>query len=240
MSLIPIQKLPPRRRTEDARGYAYRAIRHSIMTLQLLPGQKMNETDLANALDVSRTPVHDTLTRLSRECLVDIIPQKGAFVSRIDARRIEQAVWIHTHLGTAILQSIYIKDVKKPQLDVLYYGLRQLDGCLAQGDLSQSVRLITGYYQQLYDLAGGMDHVWSSVQTADTDLRRLLYLSASNPTVAEGFLCELTSLTDALASRDNDHACAIYRQHLSRILMLIPPLSQRHPDYFLECQGGAR
>lgn len=234
MSLIPLQKLSPRRRTEDARQYAYRIIRHFILNLHLPPGRKMNEVELADALSISRTPVHDTLYKLSRKNLVDIIPQKGAFVSRIDSRRIEQILWIHTQLGTAMLQNIFIKNVKRPQFDILYHNLHQQEDYLEQEDLSQSVRLITDYYRLLYELAGKMNHIWDSVQKAGMDLQRLLYLSTSNASVTKDFLMDLTALTDALAERDTDRACTIYHHHLSRILLLIPPLKECYPDYFIE------
>ncbi len=234
MPLIPFQKLPPRRHTEDARQYAYRIIRHFILNLHLPPGRKMNEVELADALNVSRTPVHDTLYKLSRKNLVDVIPQKGAFVSRIDINRIEQTLWINKQLGTAMLQNIFIKKVKRPQFDILYHNLMQQEDYLAQKDLSQSVRLITEYYHLLYDLAGKMDFIWEPVQKAGMDLQRLLYLSASDASVMEDFLRDLTALTDALAERDTDRACTIYHHHLARILLLISPLKERYPDYFIE------
>lgn len=233
MSLIPIQKLPPRKHTEDARQYAYRIILHFILNLHLPPGRKMNEAALANALSISRTPVHDTLYRLSRKKLVDIIPQKGAFVSRININRIEQTLWIHKHLGIAMIHNIFIRNVKQPEFDILYHNLMQQEDYLAQGDLSQSIRLITEYYHLLYDLAGKMDYIWDSVQKCGMDLQRLLYLSASDASVTTIFLSDLTALTDALAERNNDRACTIYQHHLARLLLLISPLKERYPEYFI-------
>jgi DNA-binding GntR family transcriptional regulator len=236
MSLIPFQKLSPRRHTEDARQYAYRIIRHFILNLHLPPGRKMNEVELADALNISRTPVHDTLYKLSRKNLIDIIPQKGAFVSKIDNGRIEQTLWIHKQLGTAMIQNIFIRNVKRPQFDVLYHHLQELEDYLSQGDLSHSVRLITDYYHLLYELGGKMDYIWEAVQKASMDLQRLLYLAASDSSVTEDFINDLTALTDALAARNNDRACTIYRHHLSRIQLLISSLQECYPDYFLESQ----
>lgn len=232
MSLIPFQKMPPRRLTEDARQYAYRILRHFILNLQLPPGRKINEVELADTLNISRTPVHDTLYKLSRKNLVEIIPQKGAFVSRIDHLRIEQTLWIHIHLGTAMIHNIFIKNVKPPQFDILYHNLQQQEDYLAQNDLTQSARLITEYYQLLFELAGNMNHIWESVQKAGMDLQRLLYLSTSNLSVAQNYLADLTSLTDALAVRDTDRSCTIYRHHLTRILLPVPALIECYPDYF--------
>jgi len=233
MSLIPLQKLTPRKHKEDARQYAYRIIRHFILNLHLPPGRKMNEATLADALSISRTPIHDTLYKLSRKKLVDIIPQKGAFESRIDINRIEQSLWIHKQLGSAMIQNIYIRKMKRPEFDILYYNLMQQEDFLTQGDLSQSVRLITEYHHQLYVLAGKMEFIWDSVQKSGMDLQRLLFLSASDAYVTAVFLSDLTALTDALAERDTDRACIIYQHHLARLLLLISPLKERYPEYFI-------
>ncbi len=234
MTLLSLQdnKLLARRPSEDARQYAYRIIKNCILDLLLLPGQKMNEIDLASSLKVSRTPVHDSFFKLSRENLVDVIPNRGAFVSRIDCQRIEQAVWIHTQLGTSMIQSIYIKNITRQQMEVLYYQLRQLDDFLYQGDVSQAARLLMEYYRQLYLLAGDKQLVWESVQRVDVDLRRLLYLASSSSAMVEGFVHELTLLADALVSRDNDNACRIYSRHMSRLLLLLSPLQEHNPQYF--------
>ena len=52
------------------------------------------------------------------------------------------------------------------------------------------------------------------------------WLPKSSSAMVEGFLCELTNLTDALADRNNDQACLIYSHHMSRMLLLVPPLKQ--------------
>ena len=132
-----------------------------------------------------------------------------------------------------MLHTIFIKNVKKSDLEVLYYHLRQLDDYLYQGNLNQAPKLLTDYYHQLYILAGDMDLVWESLQKVDMDLQRLLYLATSSSAMVEGFLCELTNLTDALADRNNDQACLIYSHHMSRMLLLVPPLKQHNPEYFI-------
>ncbi|MCC8125794.1 MAG: GntR family transcriptional regulator [Clostridiales bacterium] len=235
----PGKRMILRRSSEDARQYTYRVIKNCILELFLTPGQKMNEIDLASYLNVSRTPVHETFSRLSRENLIDIVPRRGAFVSKIDTGRIEHAIWLHKQLGISMIHTIFINNVKKQDLETLYYSLCQLDDTMCQGNLNQAPRLLNDYYRQLYVLAGDMDLVWDALQKNDLDLQRLLYLATSSSTVIEGFLCELNDLTDALANRDNDKACLIYSNHMSRMLLLVPPLKRHNPDFFAGSPAAA-
>lgn len=230
---LPNNPALARRTSEDARQYAYRVIKYCILELFLAPGQKLNEMALAKSLNVSRTPVHDTSFRLSRENLVDILPNRGAFVSKISPQRIEQAIWTHTHLGTSVLHSIYIKNTGRDRLSQLRGPLDKLDQALYHGDLSLTPGLVVAYYRLLYTMAGDMDLVWKSVQRSDMDMRRLLHLAASSSAVADGFLCELSCLTDALEARDCDKACRIYTNHLNHISLLLDPLRRHTPEYFV-------
>ena len=80
-----------------------------------------------------------------------------------------------------------------------------------------------------------MDLIWQAVQGIDVDVRRLLFFAASkSPSVVMGFVYELTSLTEALIRRDNDNACQIFSDHMSRMLLLIPLMEKNTPDYFTD------
>ncbi|MBI3372152.1 MAG: GntR family transcriptional regulator [Betaproteobacteria bacterium] len=57
-----------------------------IVTLQLLPGSTVSETDLAQRLGIGRTPIREALHRLAREHLITILPRRGIIVSEISVQ----------------------------------------------------------------------------------------------------------------------------------------------------------
>ncbi|MER9316224.1 GntR family transcriptional regulator [Mesorhizobium sp. M0659] len=59
---------------------AYEAIKERIITLHFLPGQYVNEADIAAYLHFGRTPVHQALQRLDHEGLVQVLPRKGIII----------------------------------------------------------------------------------------------------------------------------------------------------------------
>ena len=77
-------KISERRKKENNREYAYRVLRDNIMTMQLLPGETLNEAELAEIFHVSRTPVHEAVIMLKEEMLVEVYPQSGSKVSYIN------------------------------------------------------------------------------------------------------------------------------------------------------------
>lgn len=60
------------------------SIKHSILTGELKPGQALVETDLAEQLGVSKTPVREALKTLAGSGLVVMSPYKGAAVREVD------------------------------------------------------------------------------------------------------------------------------------------------------------
>ena len=62
----------------------HQRVRSAILNAQLLPGASISESDLATHLQVSRTPVREALQKLAAEGLVQVIPQVGTFVARLD------------------------------------------------------------------------------------------------------------------------------------------------------------
>ena len=63
------------------------AIKHAILAGELRPGQALVETDLADVLGVSKTPVREALKTLAGAGLVTMNPYKGAAVRVVDGEQ---------------------------------------------------------------------------------------------------------------------------------------------------------
>ncbi len=59
---------------------AYEKIRNHILTQKLKPGSPLVESEFAEQLKMSRTPVREAIRQLSADGLVEIIPRKGTFI----------------------------------------------------------------------------------------------------------------------------------------------------------------
>ena len=91
---------------ENNRDYAYRVLKYNILTMWLTPGSTINENDYAAQLGVSRTPIHEALTILKSEYLVDIFPQSGSRVSLINFQNIKDGVFLRNVVEPAIYKEL--------------------------------------------------------------------------------------------------------------------------------------
>lgn len=64
------------------------AITRGILTGRYVPGQKLIEADLTQALRVSRGPVREALKRLDAEGVVTLTPHRGAYIRLLTRREV--------------------------------------------------------------------------------------------------------------------------------------------------------
>jgi DNA-binding GntR family transcriptional regulator len=67
----------------------YQSLRSALLEGEYLPGERIYEAMLAQALGVSRNPVREAIRRLQQDGLLDVRPHYGIYVAEIPADEIE-------------------------------------------------------------------------------------------------------------------------------------------------------
>ena len=67
----------------------YEELRHQIISMKIKPGADLDEKTLVEKFGVSRTPVRESLIRLSAEGLVEIRKNRGATVTALDLQTLQ-------------------------------------------------------------------------------------------------------------------------------------------------------
>ncbi|MCP4405024.1 MAG: GntR family transcriptional regulator [bacterium] len=78
------------KRGQSLKQVAYEQLGEWLIDGTLQPGEALIETELAERLEISRTPIREALQQLAQEGLVEMIPRRGAFVRRITLQDIEE------------------------------------------------------------------------------------------------------------------------------------------------------
>ena len=77
---------------------AYDSLESAILTGRLKPRERMVEQELAEQLNMSRTPIREALRRLEERGLVRILPRRGAVVSDISQADVENIYAVRSTL----------------------------------------------------------------------------------------------------------------------------------------------
>ncbi len=72
---------PPTRHQRNRTGEAFEKLRQAIVTGELRPNQRLVESQLANTLGMSRTPVREALKLLDARGYLSTLPSQGLIVT---------------------------------------------------------------------------------------------------------------------------------------------------------------
>lgn len=79
------------RKKQSVEQYVFETLERAILSRKLAPGKQLVETTISNQLNVSRTPIRNAIKRLEKVDLVEVFPNKGAFVTNPSRKEILQA-----------------------------------------------------------------------------------------------------------------------------------------------------
>jgi DNA-binding GntR family transcriptional regulator len=106
---------------------AYRQLEEMIATLQLAPGSVLSELELAEQLNIGRTPIREALHRLSREGLILILPRKGILVTEINPGKQLLALEVRRELERLMAQLSAVRStpLEKKEFNRIAKGMNQ-------------------------------------------------------------------------------------------------------------------
>jgi DNA-binding GntR family transcriptional regulator len=114
---------------------AYNAIKSAILSLKLRPGDPLVESELAQQLGISKTPVRDALLELEREGFVTKILFKGTYVTEVTLRDIHEIFQLRAVLeGLAARLATPLFSLQ--ELDQITENLTAAEAALAEGKLA--------------------------------------------------------------------------------------------------------
>lgn len=77
--------------TQDLSHEVYKRLKGMILANEFKPGEKLKQEQIANMLGVSRMPLHKAFQMLENEMLVENLPRRGYFVTKIDSKQLIDA-----------------------------------------------------------------------------------------------------------------------------------------------------
>lgn len=194
---------------------AYLRLLSEIRVGALLPGARLRETELAERLGISRTPVREAIRQLEADGLVTHLPRQGATVRGLDYAEVIELYEMRAVLeGTAArLAARVASDIELEELAALNAEL----ALAAPGPAAQELN--RQFHRTLLDAARNRFLVKSM-----SALQRTLFILgpttlAQQPRV-QGVFAEHDAVLQGLRDRDASAAEEAMRAHIEAALKL--------------------
>ena len=222
-------ELLDRQPSENARSYALRVLLYNIITLELAPGSAVSENELSLLLKLSRTPVREALIELSKMGLVDIQPQRGSYIAKIDYELIEESRFMRLVLENAVLKLV-CEGISQEYETLLKANLEDEIRYLNAADYTRLFELDTDFHRLLF-LSVGKGRTYEVIhsQMVHFDRLRALSLKSLKP---DKIVEDHENILYAIGRRDSELAEMLMTRHLTRHRVEKSELVKRYPCYF--------
>jgi len=115
--------------------HAYTEIRRRILENEMPAGTQVLEQELAEMLEMSRTPVREAMVRLAEDGMVEVRPRHGMRVLPISADDMREIYDVLTALESMAAERVAARGVSPEQLLALRQAVVDMDAALAADDL---------------------------------------------------------------------------------------------------------
>ena len=119
---------------------AYAALKEAILSLKLKPGVPLVETQVAQELGMSKTPVRAALQELEREGFVTRILFKGTYVTKVTVKDVVEIFLIRAVLK-GLAARLATPLFSSQELDQIEHNLTAAEAALTKGDLALCSKL---------------------------------------------------------------------------------------------------
>lgn len=201
---------------------AYDLLKTRILDLELRPGALVTEKQLIELSGCGRTPVREAMQRLQRDGLLQIVPFRGAFVTEVSSKDVDEISQVRERLESfaASLAARYITPWDLERLQTLLNGLEPLDAHMPR-EFFEADRA----FHSVIIEASGHRRIRDIITTLSDQIQRLRYVSTADPERAAHAHAEHRAIAAALSARDPaeaERAMQVHLQHahenLSRIV----------------------
>jgi len=193
---------------------AYGLLRDRLVTFAVKPGARLNETELAQEMAMSRAPVREALNRLVADGLVSFEPGRGFFCRRLSVSETADLYAVRLDLETGALRTA-LMSAPDEVLNGFVARWRETPVAAAQMETETLVDADETFHIDMARMAGNLPRVKYLCNINDR-IRFVRRINLEAPGRMAEALSEHARLLDAVSSRDTARAIAILGEHLHR------------------------
>ncbi len=225
--------MPAAARTKERKtsvDVVFETLYSAINNLEMLPGDKISEAEIAAQFGVSRQPVRDAFSRLANLGLLLIQPQKATEVKRFSRREIAKSRFVRMSVESEVTRRA-AQNATAATKAALDANLAQQTLAVEAGSYEKFGKLDYAFHNILCKTAK-VDFAFELISAEKANVDRLCMLSLSKEDRMPELLDDHKKIAERVSAGDAEGAVAIGRIHLARLDATIDAIFKDKPDYF--------
>jgi DNA-binding GntR family transcriptional regulator len=211
---------------------ALRELRDKIFSGELAAGSDHLESELADLLEMSRTPVREAVLTLESQGLLELRPRKGVRILPLSPEDMSEVYDVLTELESHAAERAAQSGYAEEDLADLAGAIDDMDAALASNDLDAWAEADDRFHRELVRL-GGNSRIGTIVDMMSDQVRRsrmtTLYMRPL-PTRSNE---DHRAVLEAIRRSDAETARQVHRHHRQHAKSILVDLLQKHRLRFL-------
>ena len=215
---------------------AYQSIKQWIVQYMLKPGAQLSPGELAEALQMSQTPIRESLIRLELERFVQRSGSKGFVVRTLDIKEVEEIYELRIILEVpAVAQAVI--HMNDEAIERLSENLRNVKALIDEGRKVETVLLENEFHSIIFRSAQNklLGETAQKVLDRVTMIQNLDVLTSNR--ISQAYE-QHEEIYRVISQRDPDAAVTIMKEHLDSAKLFIVSRLQSEEDIFSRLLTG--
>jgi DNA-binding GntR family transcriptional regulator len=190
----------------------YQTLKRGIYSGYFSPGVRLVESTLAKELNVGRTPLREAIKKLGAEGLLEIVPNKGATVTRLSPKDVEEMYLIGGVLE-GIAASIAVERLESKDIQML----RKLHDEMKDEKLQMNYvewMNVNYKFHHIYLKASQRPLLLRKIKEVDSSLPLYWYMGCSILGMLETSISKHQEMVNAFENRDAELVRRRTEEHL--------------------------
>jgi DNA-binding GntR family transcriptional regulator len=193
----------------------YEQLKALSISFELLPGDRINEIEIAERLGVSRTPLREALNRLTADGFLTLTPGKGFYRRPLDPKEIFDLYELRQRIEAAAAPLAVARASDEAIADVRSF-LKVSRTEVPNRTVTELVELDEIFHEKLMSLSGNVEML-RILRNLNARIRFVRWIDMENGRRSKT-QAEHMAILDALAIRDADKAVSLLNAHIERRL----------------------
>jgi DNA-binding GntR family transcriptional regulator len=194
-------------------------LRQMLVEGRIAPGAKLNERELSEVLDVSRTPLREAIKMLAAEGLVELLPNRGAIAVELTEEDVRHTFEVMAGLEaqSGELAAQRITDGELAEIRAMHF---EMMAAYTRRDLSNYYRLNAAIHRAI-NAAAKNPVLSATYERVNARLQALRFRSNQDEEKWTSAMNEHEQMVQALAARDPAAMRKVLAAHLTNKLDVV-------------------
>lgn len=194
------------------RGRVFNRIREDILSGSYKEHEELKEVAIGEELGVSRTPVREAFRQLELEGLIQMIPNKGAYVTGITTRDVKDIYMIRSYME-GLCARWATEKISGEQMSEMEENIFLSEFHASKGHLEQMAELDNRFHEILYEACDSkmLEHLLKDFHQYVLRVRRKTLSENSRSSQSNK---EHREIMEAIRDKDGERAEQLANQHI--------------------------